>query len=795
MTPHRPPTEAASRPIFAHSLPNRPTGEWERLDHHLQRVGAGAAEFAEVFGWASLAQAAGRLHDIGKTSARFQTYIGVPQEDQGGAKGPDHSTAGAREAMRLYGQRTPQLGRMLAYAIAGHHAGLADPDSMTRRLDPANVLPDYAGWEAHAGALPQLADLAPTRRMKGSDLAGFSQAFLTRMLFSCLVDADFLETEAFYAEAKGERVERGGHTPLAELRDRLARHMQSVAEGASPAGANPTPINALRAEVLAHATAKAALEPGLFTLTVPTGGGKTLTSLSFALEHAVRHGLRRVVYVIPFTSIIEQTAQVFRAALDTRDDILEHHASFDWDHARSLTEADDEGPGGIDKLRRAAENWDAPVVVTTAVQFFESLFAARTSRCRKLHNLAGAVIVLDEAQSLPLAVLRPCLAALDELARNYGSSVVLCTATQPGVRIQDKKLLGPENKQTGERRPYGLNIPDTHELAPNPQRLYESLRRVQVEVLEGEVPNEAIAARFAAEAQMLCIVNSRAHARALFEAIGHLDGAVHLSTLMCPVHRAQVLAGVREALAAGRPARVVSTSLIEAGVDISFPEVWRASTGLESIAQAAGRCNRNDELAAEGRKGRVVVFTPTESKPPKAVELAQRAAARVLARADDPLGLAAIADYFGELYSRKEVVDLDSTKLEVSDVKLTGVLEAFARFESPFAAVAERFKLIDETTVPVIVPYDKQATAALDRLALPGRRPSRDDLRIVQRYTVGIPRAAYADWLMSGAIIEVRADLGLGLTRFANNVEHYRDKTGVDVSNPTYRSAESNLVG
>ena len=242
---------------------------------------------------------------------------------------------------------------------------------------------------------------------------GFWLSFLFRMLFSCLVDADFLETERFYANARGEPILRGGHANLIELRDRLRTYMSK-----KRADARPTALNALRGEILDHSVAKATLQPGLFTLTVPTGGGKTLASLSFALEHAVHNGLCRVIYVIPFTSIIEQTAEVFREGLGTHDDILEHHASFDWDRAEAARSSDDEGTDGLLKLRRAAENWDVPIVVTTAVQFFESLFANRPSRCRKLHNIVDSVVILDEAQTLPVDLLLPCMAALDELARN-----------------------------------------------------------------------------------------------------------------------------------------------------------------------------------------------------------------------------------------------------------------------------------------------------------------------------------------------------------------------------------------
>ena len=552
----------------AHSLVGHPEGEWEPLSSHLTEVGARAAAFAAPFGAEQVGLAAGLLHDIGKCSAEYQAYIRIEGQS------PDHSTAGAIEAVRHFaGGSQATLGRLIAFAVAGHHCGLADgtgtsATSLDSRL--AKIVPAYPRWRDEAVGLPDRLTTALPIKPGRKVAPGYSLAFLGRMLFSCLVDADFLATEAFYAKAHSETPERGAHTPLEILRERLDRYLERFA-GATGA------LNRLRAEILNHARGRAICDPGLFTMTVPTGGGKTLASLAFALDHAISHGLRRVIYVIPYTSIIEQTAGIFRDVLGT-DDVLEHHGNVDWDRqpAGNLGIADAEGDDGWRKLRRASENWDVPVVVTTAVQFFESLHAARTSRCRKLHNLARSVIILDEAQTLPVPLLRPCMAAIDELAANYGVSVVLCTATQPALK----------REQDGFKD--GLVIPDDRELAPDPARLYEELKRVTVEHA-GSVTDEEIAARFGEAERMLCIVNSREHAQALFARIADLPGARHLTTLMCPAHRRQVLAEVRAELKAGRPARLVSTSLIEAGVDIDLPEVWRAETGLDSIAQRA-RC-------------------------------------------------------------------------------------------------------------------------------------------------------------------------------------------------------------
>lgn len=751
--------------IYAHSVDGHAVSEWELLADHLAAVGSRASEFATPFGWSAVADVCGRLHDIGKCSAQFQRYIVGDPDD--GRRGGDHSTAGAREACAAYPRL---LGRILAFVIAGHHAGLADAADLEGRLHADHAIPPYSGWRAHAGPLPAASAIRPTALTPGQD-KGFSSAFLVRMLFSCLVDADFLETERFQVEAAGGPAARGGHRGLDTLRERLRAHMAE-----KRADAQPSPVNALRNEVLDHAVAQAQKPPGLFTLTVPTGGGKTLASLSFALEHAVHHGMRRVVYVIPFTSIIEQTVAVFRGALATQEDVLEHQANVEWDET-----ADEEGRDGSAKLRRTAENWDVPIVVTTAVQFFESLFANRTSRCRKLHNLAGAVVVLDEAQTLPVHLLRPCMAALEELARNYRASVVLCTATQPALRRID-----------GFGR--GFDIDDTRELAPEPARLYGALRRVRVERMAEPTTDAQIAARFAEQPRMLCIVNSRAHAQAIYSAIRDLPGAAHLTTLMCPRHRRTVLAKLRTRLdAGGEPVRLVATSLIEAGVDIDFPEVWRAEAGLDAIAQAAGRCNREGRLAL----GRTVVFTPAEAKPPRALEAFAQAARAALRGHDDPLTIEAVRAYFKALYWQKGEEALDAALVEGRRGILPAIAEQARDWAFPFKSIAAAFRMIDEAMQPVIVPWradpdDRDAETTLNRIAAMDR-PRAADLRRLQLYTVPIPRTRRDDWLARGVLRPVHRRLGDALLRF-DDLAHYDERTGLDIGDPSYRAAESNVL-
>ena len=660
--------------LFAHSTDRPDRSDWEPLCDHLNAVADRAATFAEPFGSGSLARIAGLLHDLGKAKPAFQAYL------QGERRSEPHSGEGARYAVEKLGMAG--IGKLLAYAIAGHHAGLANgirgigraagrpATPLSERLKDAALLDLPEGID-----LPRINGLpALLQGLPSDDLAYFRLHFFTRMLFSALVDADFLETEAFYARIEGRQSPRGWNGTLEELREALDAHL--AAFGPPKKGS----INAERARILAHVRAKAGHEPGLFSLTVPTGGGKTLTSLAFALDHAIAHGLERVVYVIPYVSIIEQTAAVFRAALKDADAVLEHHASFDWDGLTDEAETE--------RLRLAAQNWDRPVVVTTAVQFFESLFSNRPSKCRKLHRLARSVIILDEAQMLPLHLLRPCLAALKELAWGYGASVVFCTATQPALKK------GAEGD--GFPAPEGLEPAEITELAPDPPRLYEAFRRVRVQDA-GEIDDETLASALRERVQALAIVNSRPHARALFDRLEGAEGRAVLTTWMTPAHRHAVLGAVRARLKAGQPVRLVATSLIEAGVDVDFPCVWREAAGIDSIAQAAGRCNR------EGRRktGEVFVFRSGEDFPPPP-ELRQFAeiGRQVLARHEDPLSLEAVREYFRELIWLHEKA-LDAVEVRGWQGIMTALKET--QFDFPFADIAHAFRLIEDGMQPIVI--------------------------------------------------------------------------------------------
>ncbi|WP_442755949.1 CRISPR-associated helicase Cas3' [Methylocystis sp. JAN1] len=749
---------------FAHSLPDRPKSEWQQLVEHLCSTADRASRNAEKFGAGRAATLAGLLHDLGKYSAEFQKRLE-------GGEAVDHATAGAREAMALAAQpRDKLIAEIVAHAIAGHHAGL--PDSVG-----AASLEERVGKKLHALDPVWREEIAPVADglIKQSFKAGasrqtlaFQLAFFGRMIFSCLVDADFRDTEAFYDRAEGRSSPREW-TILPDiidaLRGRFDEHMAKLG-----ARAEATPINALRAEVLAHTRKQADLPRGLFTLSVPTGGGKTLASLAFALDHAKRHGMERIVYAIPFTSIIDQTAAIFRSVLqDENDIVLEHHSSVD--EERIDDEDRRHGREAREKLKLAMEDWAAPVIVTTNVQLFESLHADRPSRCRRLHNLANSVIILDEAQTIPLHVLRPCLAALNELALNYGATIVLCTATQPAVRKVDFED--------------GLDLPPERELAPDPQRLHRQLQRVRVEKL-GVLDDDALVGQLGQTSQGLVIVNSRAHALALYRKArdAGFDDAVHLSTRQCAAHRRDILAHVRETLKSGKPCRVIATSLVEAGVDLDFPRVWRAEAGLDQIAQAAGRCNREGKREID--ESIVGIFQSPDFPPPR--EIRQFADDMRRIRHSDLLSPEAIREYFGEVYWRKGKKALD--KFDVMDAWLL----AFDKPNFNYRSIGRSFRMIESGMTPVIIPWDEKAQEAVDNLGLEAF-PSGRLARLLQPCIVQTPPSARRLLLENGHAAFVHPELRGDQFAVLQSPGLYKPDVGLLWEDADYLSEENWLIG
>lgn len=725
-------------PPYAHTHPNFPSdpSKWEPLftpfgdgpdqcrrehcdkcrsldsDHgHLNKVAYWTAKFAaEMFSpestecqsawdWGYLA---GLWHDLGKFPIEWQNYLkskSDPHNDDVSGK-VDHSTAGAQHSVRAH----PALGHLLAYPIAGHHSGLLDGKSnaacQAKRVLKVD-LPDYQN------APPELTSYPIPKFPSFLTRDAYSISFFTRMIFSCLIDADFLATEAFMNPSQAQT---RNQVPDAVIRD-ISRLIDAEIDGFGISSPNDT-VNFQRRKVVENCRFAADRPAGIFSLTVPTGGGKTLSSLSFALRHAIAQGQHRIIYVVPFTSIIEQNAEIIREILtplqtDSFTPLIEHHSSLSPENESIQS-------------RLATENWEAPIIITTAVQFYESLFAAKTSCCRKLHNIANSIVILDEAQSLPVDFLKPCLRVIQELADHYHTTTVLCTATQPAVHYNEAE--------------FHIGLKNCREIIEDTRSLFVALKRVEIESL-GDLPDSSLVQRLTAHPQVLCIVNRRKHAQQLFQMLGQAEENYHLSALMCPEHRSLILAKVRQRLHDGLLTRVISTQLIEAGVDVDFPAVYRALAGLDSIAQAAGRCNRNGKLHSPGI---TYIFRPEDQKAETYFRETAQVAHQLIDLYPDLLSQEAIRHYF-DLYYYQQSKRWDSKGiLDPESFHIDGRDKAFP-FLFQFKTVAEDFQLIEDWQVPVIIPYDEKCRALIAELRSPSIPLHKNLLRGLQRYTVQIP--------------------------------------------------------
>lgn len=673
---------------YAHSIEGQPPQKWQPLEEHLQNVANIAGEFAAAFGAKEWAIIAGKLHDLGKGTKSWQAYLRkvnqvVDEFSEFYSGHPSHAAEGAKW---LY-ENSKQVGKLLAYCIAGHHGGLPNwNDSGKAALQEKLQQPLAEISFIHAPVDPALG-LPFTL---DQNRAGFQFQLFVRMCFSCLVDADFLDTEAFLNSKLSTY--RSSYPAITELHDRFWTQFNAMRAGAD----HELNVNIQRERVLSDCLTAADRSPGIFSLTVPTGGGKTLASLAFALNHALRHDKQRVIYVIPFTSIIEQNAQVFRDMLGD-DAILEHHCNFivddtDW------------------KSKLAIENWDAPIIVTTNVQFFDSFYAARTSKCRKLHNVANSVVIFDEVQAIPVEKLTPCLEVIKELSLNYGVTSILCTATQPAVEYS-------EHFQTG------LKI--DQEIIRDIPGLFAALKRT-AEVYIGTCSEKEISEKLQQNEQVLCIVNTRQQALDIFNFLPENEGHYHLSALMHPAHRSVKLAEIRERLKENKPCRVVSTQLIEAGVDIDFPVVYRTTAGIDSIAQAAGRCNRN---GLHKIPCIVSIFSFPEDSGNSFFRLAAQSAEKLFDRyanklTDPQCVTAYFEDYF---WKNQQRMDLD-------DIVKNYCAQAYMG-EIPFREIA-KFQMIETATQSVIIAVDEDAKALVD--ALPHTEFKGGILRKLQKYSVQI---------------------------------------------------------
>ena len=667
----------------------RVDGTKQTVEAHLNGTAERCASFAAAFGEEQRGKLLGYAHDIGKCSKAFQHRL------QGGPK-VDHATAGGLECAKVRED-------LAGCCVVGHHSGLPDygnlkedyPGAPTcigrlkKGLNGGIPAYDWSGKLPSPGKLPTFQDR-------------FTQSLWTRMLYSCLVDADYLDTEAFMTKTP-----RGGYDSLPVLLDRLNTYIKPWFPG-------ETELNRNRCHILSQCLKSAALPRGIYSLTVPTGGGKTVSSLAFALKHAVENGLDRVIYVIPYTSIIEQNAAVFRGILG-ENNVVEHHSGVQFDNEEETNQ---------ENLfqRLASENWDAPVIVTTAVQFFESLYSNRSSQCRKLHNMANSVIIFDEAQMLPTCHLKPCVGAIANLAAHFRSTVVLCTATQPVLSDLFQQFC-PE-----------LRI---RELCPQVADAFQKFRRVTYRD-GGTLSDEALAEELRQQNQVLCIVNTRKAAQKIYDLLP-MEGSFHLSTLMYPAHRKVVLNTIRQRLRDGLPCRVVSTSLIEAGVDVDFPAVYREIAGLDSIAQAAGRCNREGKRPADSS---IVTFFQSENPVPVLQKVNIQAAQEALHASRDPGDPETINRYFKSLRS---LIGEQTDKYGV----VNALKEGYQGCLLPFETVAKRFHFIEQSTYTVYIPLEEGAE--LCRRLLEGSA-GREDYRKAGQYSVSIYEHHFADLLSAGDI-------------------------------------------
>ncbi len=748
---------------------------WQTLEDHLTNVAKMAAEFSQRFGCKKLAYAAGLLHDLGKAHDEFQTHLEKSElENKHDHCRINHSEAGAAYA---YKNIESPLKDLIANVVIGHHTGLADYDngkasSFKNRIgngekDLAVIKEQIAEY---IQGLPDPKLLFPT----GSQPTPESYHFLVRFVFSALVDADWLDTERFCSPETYKL--RPQLPPLTDYLEKFNAHMDALsskAQNDASASSSHASLNQMRNQVLADCRAKGRESTGsdLYSLAVPTGGGKTLSSMAFALEHAVKTGKDRIIYVIPYTSIIEQNAGVFREIFGD-DAVIEHHSNIDWEKFKKETDSvrDAESSAQM-QMEQATENWDAPLIVTTNVQFFESLFACQTSRCRKLHNIANSVVILDEAQMLKPELLSVCNSALNELTTRFNMTVVLCTATQPALDSEELK------KIKKDYLPLNKPIP----INPNQQQLYEKLRRAEYHIdLETTEDWESLSNKLIKEKQVLCIVNTRKDCYDLYNAVkakaeNASETVFHLSALMNPEHRSKRIAEIKERLNAGAPVCVISTQLVEAGVDIDFPVVYRASAGLDSILQSGGRCNREGKLDGLGQ---VYVFKAPSKIPEGTMHKAEGSFKELWNTQPD---LQKPESY--RRYSQLFIAKLNSTR-EIKNSQngqMVDVLKSLSVRGIPinvsYRTIGENLHWIDdEFSVPVVTIYDDKGAELIDQLRAEG--PNKTLMRQLQRYMVNIPRNK-ADMLLKTGEIQM-LDCGILVQ---NDSFLYSDEFGLNLFN------------
>lgn len=688
--------------------------EIQTITEHLHNTSELAAKFAAVFDAEEYGAQIGLMHDLGKFSDGFQKRIWENKHKV------DHSSAGAIEAIKVDGMNA--IGFTAAYCISGHHAGLMNGGAQMDNSDTCrsvwarlnkNLDEDYLCYSNEI-TLSKIIN-RPQLKMLSSDSSNmgvFSLFFWIRMLFSCLVDADYLDTELFSNYGKTNR-------DSGESFDSLLKKLNArIAERGWTQGAEG--INKLRSGILNDCINQGKQSKGgAYTLTVPTGGGKTIASLAFSLNQVVSLNKKRIIYVIPYCSIIDQTVDVFSEILG-KNNVLAHYSAADVPE----NQTDDDAVTCSQKL--ATENWDKPVIVTTAVQFFESLFANRTSQCRKLHNIADSVIIFDEAQTLPQPYLKPCIAAIMELIQNYKCSTIFCTATQPALNRFFEKY-------NVNHKPFTLPIT---EICSNTEDLYKAFKRVTYKKL-GKLKDSELASRLMNEEQVLCIVSTRKHAYNLFQLMEG-DGNFHLSKCMTSKHIKETIDKIRTRLKNGETCRVISTSLVEAGVDLDFKTVYRSNAGLDSIIQAGGRCNREGKYAAADSI--VYIFEPEDKYLMHFPDVLKRPASItdvVTKDVDDIADGKIVKRFFNNLFNH-----LDGDTAEISDGldirHIMHRIEDCQKLSFPFADIARDFKIIENNTFSVFVPSDDTSNKLAEKLQNAKEYMTKEEYRTIGKYCVNV---------------------------------------------------------
>lgn len=690
--------------------------EDQLLLEHLKNVSELSEKFAECLNLSDYAEIIGMLHDIGKYSNRFQQRINGNDRIK-----VDHSTCGAQEAVK-------RKLTMAAFCIAGHHGGIPNIGRKgDRDTDPTLMgrlnrnTENYSAWVNEVDS----SKFKPISEPFTNDRIPYT--FILRFLFSCLVDADYIDTESFMSNGS---VSRKSGDELSLLLNLLNKHIE---KWQNPSGK----LNILRTQMLNECIKVGQINSDkLFTLTVPTGGGKTISSMAFALNYAVKHRKKRIIYVIPYTSIIEQNAEVFRKIFGIQN-VLENHSNVD------LKNVDDETKI---QMMLAAENWDSPIIVTTGVQFFESMFSNKPSKSRKIHNIADSVVIFDEAQMLPLDYLLPCATAIRQLAENYNSAVVLCTATQPNFQ----SILN----LTGKKNELQLT-----EICKSAENLTDDFRRVNFKY-EGKLEDDEMALELKQRNQVLCIVNKKSHAQKIYSMLGVSDENFHLSTYMYPAHRQKVLKEIRQRLDENKPCRVISTSLIEAGVDIDFPTVYRAISGIDSILQAGGRCNRENKRNSSD----CVVHIFNTNEVLSYQQTNTDAALEVIKKYGDKIYLPeAIKMYFDNLYYYR---DIDKTH-KVFDKK--SIINGLTNLE--FESVAQKFKMIENDTKALYICTEENINEIEN---LRHGNYSKELFRNLQQYVVNLYERDFKK-LDEACCIEY-IDSNFYILSDSN---YYSDKTGI----------------